>query len=209
MIANDNLRKSLNASTFNHLNIGNSNNNFINGKNEDNSAIGNSNYSTLTYRQPKSTLLNNLPQKDNKIGFQTNFKTTPIASIYSSNTVNVRNVQKNNLYFNNYPQKIDNIKYSYFANNDNKPPIIYPIKTNNQDILGFNPYMTSTIPKIIQKRSNTVNTAIPKSLKIPQINNNSFNNYQSLENTNYLNKVNIAYQRTFGANPEERKAGTL
>ena len=191
------LRKNQNQSIFNRLNIETrfNNNNYLNEKEgeKDNFVLGNSNYSTLTYRQPKLNLLNKLSEKENKNEFQTDLRNTPpITSMYNTNTVNVRNIQKYNLYLNNNTPKIDNIKYSYYSNNDNKPPTLYSTKTNNPDIQDFNPYVTNNIPKIIKKRSNTSNTAIPKSLKFQQTNNNnSYNNYQSSENTNYLNKENI------------------
>ena len=194
------LRSSINPTGgFNRLSIDNPFNFYSTERIQNNYGMKQSNYSTLTHRQPKTPNLNNFMLDENKIGLKTDPKAPPMTNVYNLNTYNIRNEQKFNPYYypNNYPQRIDNIKdlmnYTY---SDTRAPRSYGNKTYKPNTQGFNSYSNSNTPKVGMQRSLTAKSNIPKSSRIPENDRNIYNNFMNYhysEKENNLNNQNIKY----------------
>lgn len=146
-------------------------------------------YSTITYNTIKDQ---NFPQnflKENNVGLRTNPKALPMTNSFNLNTQAMKSEQKYNPYYNpnNYPQRIDNVKdlmnYTY-----SKRVPKYLTKSVYPTAVNYSPVASKTTQYLPNQRSNTTNSKIPNSSRIPKINENIYNslinNFIETENYN-------------------------
>ena len=130
--------------------------------------VGPSNYSTSTYKTPKSLFYQQYGFEENKKGNINTIKTTNETNIYNTNTGYAQN-------------SYHNAKYT-------------TKKNNNPIIVSLNPYSLNNVPKLTVEKSHSLNKDIYRSTRIPQtsqtIYNNLINNYNSTGKTSNIEGIN-------------------
>lgn len=155
---------------------------------ERNYYIGGTKYSTIPLKTPQSQNYNQYTFGNNRIGLKTNPKPSPMTNSFNLNTATVRTEQKNNPYYNpnNYPQRMDNVKdLMNYAYNERMPR--YELKSIIPSGTLYTPYAMKSRARFTEPRPNSLNTKVPISSRVPQIEKNNYtnsliNNYKITEN---------------------------
>ena len=143
---------------------------------ERNYYIGGTKYSSIPLKTPLSPNYNQLNFEDNRIGIKTNPMPSPMTNIFNLNRDSVRAEENNNLYYNtnNYPQRMDNFKDLMNYESEKIPR--YQLKSIIPSSTSYTPYSMKTRSRFADIRPNSLNSRVPISSRIPQIQKNNYIN---------------------------------